>query len=355
MKHSEFGPSRLPLLAVCPTFLSGPVGAAAERGTEIDRLITASINGKSPEIPDEYRDQVAFALAVADDAEKLVGEDVILYPQTYLKTPIPGCEGTADLVVVDSFKGEAVVIDWKSGWSDRGDAGGHLQLLAYAIGAVRRWGLDTVHVWLVELDKRKVSRATLTDDELMGERLKTIAGVIQKAKTATQADAVANPACRWCIKSVTCPAVVSGAIVPATTNLPANAKEAVHALAVSDLSAFLDRYAEKVELAAEILAAAKARAFAILEAGGEVPGYELVSGKKTRRWADEGAAAEALIKWVEEHGESDSLIWETSLVSPARAEKLGKGIKQIVAPLVETKQAQKLARVENAKAEEAAA
>lgn len=353
--HAEFSPSRLPMLAQCPCFLGGPAGPAAARGTEIHALIEDSINGKAPVIPDSHADQVAFALAVLDDAKALIGDDAQVYSELPLKTPLPGCEGTSDLVIVDTFKAEGVVADFKSGWGERGDAGGHLQMLCYAIGAVKRFHLEVVHVWLVEVDKRKVSRATLTDDELLGPRLKTIADVIRKAQTATDADAVANPACKWCVKAVTCPAVVSGAIVPATTNLPANPKEAVHALAVSDLAAFLDRYSEKVELAAEILAAAKARAFAIIEAGGEVPGYELVNGRKTRRWTEEACAEMALRKEAEAASVDVADLYTAEFKTPAQIEKLAPALKAAVKNLVTTTTHPKLARVENAKAEENAA
>jgi hypothetical protein len=60
-----------------------------------------------------------------------------------------------------------------------------------------------------------------------------------------------------------------------------------------------------------------ALAFQILEAGKPVPGYKLVAKRATRQWVNEEDAKVALLKDLPE-----SDVIETSLISPAKAEKV---------------------------------
>jgi hypothetical protein len=64
---------------------------------------------------------------------------------------------------------------------------------------------------------------------------------------------------------------------------------------------------------------ARALAFARLEKGLAVPGYKLVSKRATRQWTSEAKAKAALLAL---DGVAESDVTETSLLSPAQAEKV---------------------------------
>ena len=66
----------------------------------------------------------------------------------------------------------------------------------------------------------------------------------------------------------------------------------------------------------------RALALQVLESGAAVPGYKLVAKRATRKWADEGAARAALLERLPE-----SEVMESSLISPAQAEKKLKKLK----------------------------
>jgi hypothetical protein len=67
--------------------------------------------------------------------------------------------GTADLVLVVPFKC-VIVVDWKLGFLDQGDADTHDQLQAYACGAASIYKADTVLVYLVQTRQEKKRRAS---------------------------------------------------------------------------------------------------------------------------------------------------------------------------------------------------
>lgn len=315
MSHARYSPSKLPMLDKCPGFIGGAPGAPALRGTAIDEVVTAIVSGDLVEIPPDYEDQVEYAVSVAHEAMSLLGAPEV-HPQRKLQTPIPGVWGTADLVLVAPFDARAVVLDYKSGWSDRGAAADHLQLLAYASGAAEEWDLDVVDVWLVEMDRRETRRAALGPAELAAIP-KRIAEVIRRAKAATPADYCAGHYCSWCVRSVTCPAV-NAALAPVAESAATTAENFAAALTPVDVGAFLSEWLARVELAYSIVASVKARAHAILEAGGEVPGWCLVNGRKTRSWQSEEEAEMALVSRLGDGA------FTRKLRSPAQVEKLCK-------------------------------
>ncbi len=338
MSHALYSPSRLAMLAKCRGFLSGPAGEAAERGTELDKLITATLNGESPAVPAEFIELVAFGV----QSHRLMAEETgaELETQVFVRTSLHGVYGTLDVRAVNAFDGVAYIGDTKSGYGDRGEPAESPQLLAYAEGTLREYpSLERFILAFVEVDRRRVIRAELTADEVRAA-LPRLTAIIAAAREDDPLGYVSGRYCGYCARSVTCPAVVSGALAPVEQRpvIPD-----VGAMTADAVGAFLDRYMDRVELAEQVVSQVKAKAHAVLEAGGEVPGWTLVAGRRTRKWTSEAEAADVL--------EAAGLrnMFETTLVSPAKAEKENKDAKALIASLVETKTNPKLVKCEQEK------
>ncbi len=350
MKHALYSPSRLATLAKCPGFLSGPAGAAAERGSEIDRCVTALLNGESCDVPAEHVDSVEWAVA----QHRALAEEVGSEPETQVKvqTSLHGVSGYLDVRAVNTFDLVGMVTDTKSGYGDQGDPAESPQLMAYAEGTLREYpDLERIILAFVQTDRRRVVRADVTAEQVRAF-VPRLAEIIKRAKADDPLEYGCGRWCGWCVRAIGCPAVSAGALVPvsAAPSIPDAA-----AMQPGAVAAFLDRFADRIEIAETVLAQVKARAHAILEAGGDVDGWRLVPGRKVRKWADEAAAAERCEEWAREQaGRPLEDLYETSLLSPAQMEKLDKSLKPIVAGLVEVKQSPKLVKDEAKKIEEAA-
>lgn len=340
--HAQYSPSRLPLLDKCPGFLGGAPGEAAKRGTAIDAVVTAIVSGNMVEIPEEYEDQVAFALQAVEDARFSLDPGAVLLPQERLETVIPGVYGTADLVIVNEFDRIGHVLDYKSGWSERGAAAQHLQLLAYAHGAALKYGLEDVHISLVEMDRREVRRAHL-DRTALEPIPQRISDVIRRAKTATPEDWTPGDHCKWCVRSVNCPAFLGTTTDALAVVAPGDPKAIASEMLPADVGAWLTRHADACEWVEMAYGAVRARATAILEAGGEVPGWALVNGRKTRAWVNDEEAEMALVSRLGDGA------FARKLRSPAQVEKLCKedaDLKTLVKELSHAVPSRKLARAE---------
>lgn len=347
MKHALFSPSRLAYLAKCCGFTSAGTGPAAERGLEIDRCVTALLNGEPVEVPSEHAENVAWAVEAHRALAEEVGGDI--ETQIHVRTSLHAVAGTLDVRVVNTFDQVAVISDTKSGMGDRGNPAASPQLLSYAEGTLREFpDIERFVLAFVEVDRRRVIRAEVSADDVRAG-LRILADIIKRAATDDPLTYVSGRHCSYCVRAVTCPAVVQGALVPVHAGaMKMPSPELVETLSPAEVGAFLDRYAERVELASEILSAAKARAYAILEAGGEIPGWGLAHGRRTRKWSEEAAAEEALRQAAVEAGVPVSDLYVTEFKSPAQVDKL-KVLKPLVASLVTSTATKKLVRAEETK------
>jgi hypothetical protein len=82
-------------------------------------------------------------------------------------------------------------------------------------------------------------------------------------------------------------------------------------------AAMLGAYLKNAELLEDWIKDLRALAFGMLEKNVAVPGYKLVSKRATRKWTDDSKAKEALLGM----GLKESVVVETSIMSPAQAEK----------------------------------
>lgn len=346
---ADIRPSSLPHLALCPRWQSSPESTpAASRGTELHAEIAAHINARTrPDLATDDARAVCFALDVVD-ALRAEFPDHLWRAEVPTAPAVLGVAGgAADLVGVDPWDDAApvVVVDWKSGWGDHGDAASSLQLLAYALGAKPDQGerarpSDTV-LMLVDIDKRQATRCFWTRADLESAR-SAIRDVQWTVETATDDDRrPSHEACRYCARAATCSAARSMA-----TSIDTVALEEldVDDMDGADVAAVLDILEPRAKLAATILAALTERARRLLADGATVPGWTLKPGSNRRQWAAEPAE---VFRMVAGAGIEVDL---TDLVTPAEAEKRltkalgnrrgdGRAARDVLAPLIVCKQA----------------
>ena len=123
--------------------------------------------------------------------------------------------------------------------------------------------------------------------------------------------------CRWCKGADDCPAYAQAALALARADFTTAAAEqpAITPELVAQVYpqlGLLEGFLEKI----------KAKAFE-LASQGNLPGYKLVEGRGRREWDDESA----VIRLITGMGADP---YETKLLSPAKAEKLGEDIKQAI-------------------------
>lgn len=141
------------------------------------------------------------------------------------------------------------------------------------------------------------------------------------ATKAPEAPLVPGDWCRWCPAAASCPGLRSKVLDTARTDFapglpydPAALREALDAIPLMETW----------------IKATQEFAFTESLEGRAVPGWKLVEKRATRKWANEVEAASALSNLV-----PDDQLFEKSLLSPAKVEKLlGKNGKTALASLV---------------------
>jgi hypothetical protein len=225
---------------------------------------------------------------------------------------LPNVFGSADLL--GRIGSTAYVIDYKFGDGVAVDVEENAQLLFYAAAAMRtkevQWvfeGADKIECVIIQPPHIKRWQTTPRRVQLFEHEL------IRAVKRAQQPDAEFNSGdhCRWCAAKAVCP-VLTGA---ADRQL----RTAVQALNVNEIGEALN----KADLLEKWIADVRALAHQMMDEGVTVPGYKLVPKRATRQWTDEATALDAMKKL----GVKENELTETSVLSPAKAEKVLKKYK----------------------------
>ena len=220
---------------------------------------------------------------------------------------LPGVFGSCDLV--GRVDDTAIILDWKFGDGVAVDVEENPQLMFYAAAAMRtpeaKWafeGATKVECVIVQPPYVKRWQTTLRRIELFEKEL---LAAVKKAKLP-DAPLEKGDHCRWCAAKPICP-LMTGAVDRAlkTQIQSLDAKGISEALAHADL---LEQW----------IADVRALAHQMLDEGAAVPGYKLVPKRATRQWMNEEAALDAL----RDLGVKENELMETSLISPAKAEKV---------------------------------
>jgi hypothetical protein len=240
--------------------------------------------------------------------------------------------GTADAIILAD--GTLYIIDLKTGQNEV-EAENNTQLQLYALGALEDFGLvsdfETAVLMISQPTKRREPSSweiSVDDLNAFGRKAAT-AAQCAASLIYTSADAEPVPEaylvpgdeqCKYCKAKATCPALrrhVSDTVfedfdaLDSTDPLPAPASPVT-----PDTLAVV--YA-KLDLIEQWVKAMRERAYTHALAGGDLPGFKLVAGKRgARAWTDE-EQAEATLKSMRLKQDE---MFTFKLISPTAAEKL---------------------------------
>ena len=210
---------------------------------------------------------------------------------------VPDGFGTSDSIVIAD--GVISIVDLKYGKGVAVSAENNPQLMLYALGALAAYDflydLHTVRMTIVQprLDHISEWEIPVTGLLAFGERAREAAAVALSGEGGFVPE---DKACRFCKARGECKAQAAQHLQTVKGEF-AGFEEALAAplidtdrLDARELAALL----AQVDAITAWASAIEASAQAILEAGGELPGYKLVEGRSNRQWADDVEAEAAL-------------------------------------------------------------
>ena len=293
-----------------------PSSDHADRGTLLHDAISELLNGNENVIGSSYKTQVltqelydekiAVALALLDEIDP---EKALVYEvetRVGFGDLLPGVFGSTDLI--GRIGKKAVVLDWKFGDGVMVTAEENEQLMFYAAAAMRtdetKWafkGVDEIELIIVQ---PPMMRRWVTDKARIAQFERDL---VKAVKAAQHPDAAIETGdhCRWCAAKPVCPKL-TGAVDRALLTQ-------IKQIDVDTLG----QYLKNADLLEDWIKDLRGLAMQLLEKNLPVPGYKLVSKQARRKWSDESKAKAALL----EMGLKESVVVETSLMSPAQAEK----------------------------------
>jgi hypothetical protein len=296
-----------------------PSSEHADRGTLLHNMMEEILtSGDAPEsfIGARYNDQI-LTQDLIDEKIKPAMEalDAIDPDQTMeyeVETRVgfgdllPGVFGSTDLI--GRIGSRAIVLDWKFGDGVMVEVEENPQLMFYAAAAMRTkeaaWAFEgATEIEMVIVQPPEVRRWVTTPERIAKFELE----LVQAVKQAMKADAqlAVGDHCRWCAAKPICPKMtgaVDRALKMQIDNLPA---------------AQISTYLKNADMLEEWIKDLRSLALQMLESGAKLPEYKLVAKRAIRSWSDEEKAKVALFAY----GLTESEVMETSVVSPAKAEK----------------------------------
>ena len=324
MQHSNIvGGSTAKRVIMCPGSVAlvkkmppQPSSTYADKGTLLHNAISEILLDRPSVVGMKYKDQVlteelydekiAPALAALEEIDpdgQLVYE---VETRVGFGDILPGVFGSTDLV--GRIGPRAIVLDWKFGDGVVVAAEENAQLMFYAAAAMRtdslKWAFEgATEVECIIVQPPVVRRWVTTIGRIKQFEQELVSAV--KTALSDSAPLAQGDHCRWCAAKPICPQM-TGAVDRAI-------KQQLINLDVDTLA----RYLHNADLLEDWIKDLRALAFGMLEKNIPVPGYKLVNKQARRKWTDESKAKQALLSL----GLKESVVVETSIMSPAQAEK----------------------------------
>lgn len=348
-QHSEVGPSGLESIMLCPgkikmcRGLTDTKGFPAAQGTVAHTCCEKALNGWS--IPKEGTIIEQDGYEIEIDAEMLTAVDVYVdhireirekYKTAYTIERIeqsgslewinlPEVYGTADYVMEIPFD-TLYVRDYKHGAGVQVDVEKNPQLMTYALIASQESLLTFQRINMGIVQPRGMGKTIkaweTTPDELMAWAEDTLKPAIKLALSDTAPLVPGEKQCMWCRASSQCPAIAEYAVKTAMADFKDYASIEPDPPATLTDKQVADIY-PRLNILKTWIKAIEGRVFDTVSSGGNIPGYKLVSGRKSRFWRDETQVVDVLKGLGLDP-------YETKLITPAKAEKaLGKRKKEV--------------------------
>jgi hypothetical protein len=253
-----------------------------------------------------FDEKIVVALELLDQVDPDKNMEYEVETRVGFGDLLPGVFGSTDLV--GRIGSRAVVLDWKFGDGVVVDAEENPQLMFYAAACMRTESAQWAFAGATEVECIIIQPPMIKRWVTTKERIKQFEQtLVQAVKQAQQPDAklAVGDHCRWCAGKPICPKM-TGAVDRA---LQVQLKEI-------DVDT-LGRYLKNADLLEDWIKDLRGLALQLLEKDLPVPGYKLVQKQARRKWTDESKAKEALLGM----GLKESVVVETSVMSPAQAEK----------------------------------
>ena len=350
-QHAKYSPSKLARIIACPGSVklseSMPEESSsyADEGTMLHNVMADTLNELKQRgtifflkdifnrVAEKYeltREQTI----VCDDAldyftdvyntlpspELFIEEAVTLEP-----FGIKDCYGTADVIIVAGYV--VHVIDWKFGQGHYVEVRDNSQFMAYGLGALGSLEniskFSEVHLHVVQPRLDNYNSITYNPRQLLLWARTTLFEALHLAEECTTFGP-SEETCLWCPAKEMCKARYN--MVKQITEKAYSMYSNQNSVSDDDKAwlldnvGFLDKYVK--DLRQEVLNR--------ILLGGEFPGYRVVNGKSSRVWLNEAEAREWLIAKSDDPGAGFTFedVFETKMVTPAKAEKLTKGMKK---------------------------
>lgn len=296
-----------------------PSSEYADKGTLLHNVISEILDKDLPGhtfIGTKYNDQVLTeelyaekieaALAALDEIDADKKLEYAVETRVGFGDLLPGVFGSTDLV--GRIGDRAIVLDWKFGDGVVVDAEENPQLMFYAAACMRteeaKWAFEGVNkVELIIVQPPMIKRWVTTKERIKQFEQELVMAVHESQKP--DAKLQHGEHCRWCAAKPICPRM-TGAVDRAINTQ-------IKSIDVDTLG----RYLHNADLLEDWIKDLRALAFQLLEKNIAVPGYKLVNKQARRKWTDENKAKQALLSL----GLKESVVVETSIMSPSQAEK----------------------------------
>ncbi len=252
-----------------------------------------------------------YAARISDFLADYPSYEIFTEVRCDLSEFVPESFGSIDCLVIS--EDTLHVIDYKYGMGVRVDAAENPQLRLYALGALLYTRFLGYEVSSVRMSIIQPRISAFTTDEMTAEDLLSWGESIKPAARLAfdgKGDFVRGDHCRFCRGLIHCKAQ-RYALASVADEISAHGSEVLPPARLAELL----KQGEEVEA---FIKAVRAHLEAKLREGTPVPGYKLVEGRSTRKWADEeGAHAKFLAL-----GFSDEQIYERKLLGLTALTKL---------------------------------
>lgn len=296
-----------------------PSSEHADRGTLLHNMMEEILtSGDAPEsfIGARYKDQLLTQELIEEKIKPAMEALDAIDPDQTMEYEVetrvgfgdllPGVFGSTDLI--GRIGNRAIVLDWKFGDGVMVEVEENPQLMFYAAAAMRTkeaaWAFEgATEIEMVIVQPPEVRRWVTTPGRIAKFELELVQAVKQAMKPDAQL--TVGDHCRWCAAKPICPKM-TGAVDRAL-------KVQIDALPAAQISTYL----KNADMLEDWIKDLRALALQMLESGAKLPEYKLVAKRAIRSWSDEEKAKVALFAY----GLTESEVMETSVVSPAKAEK----------------------------------
>ena len=297
-----------------------PSNKYADEGTLLHNVIAELVmSDRTPEsfLGTKYEDQVLtqelidtklkVALAALDELDPNKEMEIEAETRVGFGDLLPGVFGSTDLI--GRVGNRAVVLDWKFGDGVAVEVEENPQLMFYAAASMRtegaKWAFEGVdEIEMVIVQPPQIKRWVTTPARIAAFENQLVNAVKDAQKP--NAKLQTGDHCRWCAAKPICPQM-TGAVDRAL-------KTSIDNLDAPTISAYL----KNADMLEQWITDLRALALQMLDSGAKLPDYKLVAKRAIRQWTDEDKAKVALFAF----GLTESEVMESSVISPAKAEKV---------------------------------